>query len=33
MHEAWRMFCKMKDWQDSFPSFDEIMASYFGYSM
>ena len=19
MHEAWRMFCKMKDWQDSFP--------------
>ena len=19
MHEAWHMFCKMKDWQDSFP--------------
>ena len=25
MHEAWHMFCKMKNWQDSFPHFMKLL--------
>ena len=27
MHEAWRMFCKMKDWHDSFPNLMRLWQS------